>query len=1001
MKALKVIDVILTVLLCAALFAGPGSAQDENTVSGTVTVPTHSGQTTVTVPSVSVTGPNEPGVLITADNQTVSATVSGDVTALYGGVDMETGGNGKAVLKAGGIRGGFGVLAYIVGGQIKGEVDSITASGDTALEAVLGSSGKLQFAANTISSSADAVTVETGVDFNDHIIDSVITDEEDPLDWDEGDWDVITEDDDPDTGTDMSGKSIPDDENENSEDPGEKIDITPHESFVSDSVAAKAEALSGDVVIAAGSIDAGDTAVDIMLNDNRRVALDVDEITSEANGVLIELSDNGGEVELTAPVIDADEMALMINAPAGTVSISAADLISGLSAVDVTNSGGKVTVEAGLILGTSGLFIEGTSGTTTENAEDIIIENYGIHVWTHDAAAEQSFDPTGMAAGSPGSESQKGSPSVTVSVDGDITDLYEFPEEPEGDDIMPTGQSEAKGFAKDGEASEDGDEEYSTGIIVEAETAGTIEINVNGEINAAYGNEIDADNGAGVTVSVKKDVITTYGNRLSADNAGVDFSVGVGADGGSIIAGGKALDTLASSDGVLNISIGGDIIVNDSQNESDEVTAGIFANSMENGSTTIEVDGAIDVLSENDEKIAFGIYTENIGGVINVTVDSDVIASGSDAAGVTIINGSDSEYSELDSDDEAVVSTTVYIFGDLTGDSTGLSVDNTESTMATVFVENTISGDDASVLIGDETDPENLDLTVWKIELNDGQAVTGGAQASDVAKDINYLIKYAKDDMKPRVRALDENGNLLDSVFDYQYAKTGEKVYFRSVSGDLSAIYNGTDPLTKEEEGLFSLVIPNGGGVLISLEAANPPSGGNRIDWLLNTELPATGFSAHQAAPLPARPREAVYVPTGLTLQIPVLDTMEEIVTVAQTEEGYPVEWLGRSVGLLEQSSLPGEGITVLTGHNHLNTMEAGPFVFIRMLEAGDAIMVTDEEGNMLHYSVYGNYSIASDGFASLAGEMHDNSLVLITCEDESAEGGYVNRRVVLADLIG
>ena len=54
----------------------------------------------------------------------------------------------------------------------------------------------------------------------------------------------------------------------------------------------------------------------------------------------------------------------------------------------------------------------------------------------------------------------------------------------------------------------------------------------------------------------------------------------------------------------------------------------------------------------------------------------------------------------------------------------------------------------------------------------------------------------------------------------------------------------------------------------------------------------------------------------------------------------------------------------------------------------------------MLTYKVYGNYKIASDGFAEIADNVRENALVLITCEDESVNGGYLNRRVILADLL-
>ena len=119
---------------------------------------------------------------------------------------------------------------------------------------------------------------------------------------------------------------------------------------------------------------------------------------------------------------------------------------------------------------------------------------------------------------------------------------------------------------------------------------------------------------------------------------------------------------------------------------------------------------------------------------------------------------------------------------------------------------------------------------------------------------------------------------------------------------------------------------------------------------------------------------------------------------VPNVDGGYPVEWLDRNIGFLEQSSMPGKGITVLTGHNHLNNTEAGPFLFIGKLEKGDRVMIRDHRGALETYQVYGNYKIAADGFASIADEVCSNALVLITCEDESTEGGYLNRRVILAE---
>ena len=165
----------------------------------------------------------------------------------------------------------------------------------------------------------------------------------------------------------------------------------------------------------------------------------------------------------------------------------------------------------------------------------------------------------------------------------------------------------------------------------------------------------------------------------------------------------------------------------------------------------------------------------------------------------------------------------------------------------------------------------------------------------------------------------------------------------------------------------------------------------------LEQRMPKTGFSALRPQKLSAQPLSVEYKPTRLTLQIPSLDVESDIVTVPFIDGEYPVEWLGDSVGMLEGSSLPGRGITVLTGHNHLNTTEAGPFAFLRDLEAGDNLMVTDSRGSMQTYHVYQNAKIPAGGFSRIAGDVKGNSMVLITCEDESPDGGYINRRVILA----
>ena len=220
-------------------------------------------------------------------------------------------------------------------------------------------------------------------------------------------------------------------------------------------------------------------------------------------------------------------------------------------------------------------------------------------------------------------------------------------------------------------------------------------------------------------------------------------------------------------------------------------------------------------------------------------------------------------------------------------------------------------------------------------------------------------------------------------------------------------MYNedGTKPVysVREDvpEGYQALTISDEDGVLVITNKKIQPT---PPVWppfirIWEDELPKTGFSAVRPTVLSEKPQRVSYAPSGLTLQIPSLDVMTNIVTVPYTDGEYPVEWLGNQAGMLEGSAIPGEGYSVLTGHNHLNTMEAGPFALLNSLEEGDMIFVTNGANELRSFRVYANQKISADDGAALQNiaMKFDGSLTLLTCEDESPEGGYVSRRVVAA----
>lgn len=169
--------------------------------------------------------------------------------------------------------------------------------------------------------------------------------------------------------------------------------------------------------------------------------------------------------------------------------------------------------------------------------------------------------------------------------------------------------------------------------------------------------------------------------------------------------------------------------------------------------------------------------------------------------------------------------------------------------------------------------------------------------------------------------------------------------------------------------------------------------------WAPTSSLPPTGFSAHNQTVLPQQPASVVYRPTGFVLDIPTLNIQTEIVGVPRSESGWEVAWLGNRAGLLEGSALPGRGESYLSGHNHLNDLEAGPFLFLSTLEENDRIFVRNASGKLLEFSVYANELYGSDAMRTIQekGMDYPDSLILVTCENESIEGGYLDRRVVFA----
>ena len=160
-------------------------------------------------------------------------------------------------------------------------------------------------------------------------------------------------------------------------------------------------------------------------------------------------------------------------------------------------------------------------------------------------------------------------------------------------------------------------------------------------------------------------------------------------------------------------------------------------------------------------------------------------------------------------------------------------------------------------------------------------------------------------------------------------------------------------------------------------------------------QLPRTGFPTGRTTEIK---ENVTYKATNMTLSIPTLDVNEKIVIVPLIDDNFPVENLGSDIGLLEGSGPTNEDLFVLAGHNHLNNEEQGPFVKLSTMEVNDLIFVQGAKNESRKFVVYANEKFAADDVEGLLEMARPGCMILITCEDESIEGGYLNRRVIFAE---
>ncbi len=297
--------------------------------------------------------------------------------------------------------------------------------------------------------------------------------------------------------------------------------------------------------------------------------------------------------------------------------------------------------------------------------------------------------------------------------------------------------------------------------------------------------------------------------------------------------------------------------------------------------------------------------------------------------------------------------------------------------------------------------------------VSDSSPLAASAMITDTAEPQNFKLTRGK-------------GIVISSWDKVSDAVRYKLEYSTAINGTYSALYEGTDTshISNIDDSaaalffkLYSVTIKD------SKEVLSDPATGAIVPMPADTELsaifpiytwgngpamgpgpdtrgiPQTGFSAKHITVLPMQPQAMEYHKTGFTLEIPSIESKSDLVEVPIVNGAQDVSWLGNEAGLISEN--PENGIRLIAAHNHLNNMSAGPFAFLSQLSENDRVFLRNTDGNLVQYQVTANLKKTPEEILTDKTAVADGSLVLVTCEDELAEGGYQNRRIVIASPIG
>ena len=312
----------------------------------------------------------------------------------------------------------------------------------------------------------------------------------------------------------------------------------------------------------------------------------------------------------------------------------------------------------------------------------------------------------------------------------------------------------------------------TSAIIVDAFSAGDANLTVEGKLSAeaednARAALIKAKEGSSVTVAVNGGVDI---------NAGASWGVCVSADGEG-----------SSAD----VTIGDDLTVS-----ADYTSTALDAAARDGAETSIMIDGSVTggIMAQSDRR-----------GILDVKINGDV----SDDSGLTLTS--------YTTPSDAQGRITVTIEGTLSAEKAPINLIGTAAEVATLNVWTIKPDEDGNLVKRTHIDPSNYPDNVADQIAESNTKLAAAAEAFE--KTINYIVKM----LQPEAGgAMSTEGTTKQGDYDVAHEGDTVKVKLDIAEGyELEGVYNGAGErveLERDEDGNFFLIVPRGGGILLSAD---------------------------------------------------------------------------------------------------------------------------------------------------------------------------------------